>query len=103
MFDLRVVVPSSPAMIRAWLIGLTDRLLPIHPDPIAFGQSGIDPQAFITDGTLRSQYVPPEIKEAGGFCVGLEAAIPVGGGHIQPVGSLISFVITPIGQERTEI
>jgi hypothetical protein len=103
MFDLRIVVPSSPAMIRAWLIGLCHRILPIDPDPYGSGQPELSSTAFRTDTTLRPQEILPEIRDVGGLSVGLEAAFPVGDDQLQPVGPVIAFVVTPIGQDRSEV
>lgn len=103
MFDLRVVLPASPAMIRAWLIGLADRILPIHIDPAAFGYGNRRSDAPMVDSTLRPQNVPCEVTDVGGFCVGLEAAISVADGELQPLGPIIAFMVTPIGQERSEL
>jgi hypothetical protein len=89
-------------MIRAWLTSLIDRILPINPDPAAFGQPQLSSMAFLTHARLREQDVPPEIKAAGGFCVRLEAAFPFGHDQFQLVGPLLAFVVTPVGQERSE-
>ena len=33
MFEFRIVLPASPIVIRGWLIGFVDRILPLDPDP----------------------------------------------------------------------
>src|SRR4051812_29367660 len=103
MFDLRAILPATPAMIRAYLIGFVDRVMPINPDPAGWGQPQISPMAFSTDATLRPQTVPLEIEAAGGFAVGLEMAKNLGGGRVQPVGPVIVFIVVPLGHERSEL
>jgi len=90
-------------MIRAWLFGVADRILPIYPDPEGYGQPRLDPHAFMTDATFRSLPAPPEIQDAGGFCIGLEIAFPVGDYQLQPMGPVIALMVTPIGQDRSEV
>jgi hypothetical protein len=102
MLDLRMVLPVSPPIIRAWLISLVDRIIPLDPDPSALGQPQIAPHSFATDATLRRQPTPAEIEDTGGFSVGLEMAISAGDGEVQPVGPVVVFLVVPMGIERSE-
>jgi hypothetical protein len=77
--------------------------MPIYPDTSAFGQANLSPHGIWSDGTLRPQAVPSEISEAGGFCVGLEVAYTIPDDQLQPLGPIIAFVVTPIGQDRSEV
>jgi hypothetical protein len=103
MFDLRVVLPASPTEIRGWLPGFARRILPLDPDPAAFGQPQMSPRAFMTDTTLRPLAVLPEIEAAGGFGVGLEVALPCGDDEVQPVGPVVVFVVVPMGAAQSEV
>jgi hypothetical protein len=103
MFELRVILPASPIMIRAWLTGLVDRVIPLEPDPAGWGQAQMSPQGFLTDSTLRRQPIPPEIEAAGGLGVGLEMAAHGRNGLLQPMGPVVVFLIVPMGQERSEV
>jgi hypothetical protein len=102
MFDLRVILPATPSMIRAWLMSLVDQVLPIDPDPAGWGQPQLSAHGFSTDVTLRPQWAPPEVEAAGGICVGLEMAFSVGNDELQPMGPGMVILVVPMGRERSE-
>jgi hypothetical protein len=103
MFELRGMLPASPIVIRGWLSGFAERILPLYPDPQGWGQPQMSTDPFITDVTLRPLAVPPEIEAAGGFGVGLEMAFGVGNGDVQPMGPVVVFVVVPMGADRSEL
>jgi hypothetical protein len=104
MQALRVILRTSPAVIRAWLPALVDRVLPLDPDPAGWGQPQLSPDAFVTDLTLRPQSgLPVEIADAGGFLIGLEVAYGAPDGRLQPMGPVVAFLVVPRDPERTEV